>query len=551
MPVDVIQNALNNVPSCSGVYKMYDINNTLVYIGKAKNLYKRLQSYTKDDLTPKTTVLVQVIRSIEFEITQNENQALILEASLIKKHQPKYNILLKDDKSRVYIKLSNHKFPAITKYRGKFERKSRLFGPFGYVQGSKLTVNDTIKSIISYVNKVFKIRSCKDTKFNIHKACGKPCMEFQIKTCSGPCAGMILHADYERSVQDATMFLQGSHSNLQKNIKERINDLAQNQEFAEAGLLKKQLLVIESLKVSSNEVNFSKFDNIDIIVLNNTLDKIEVFGIRNGYALGGNLFDINKQEDKTPEEILEAFLYEYYSMVNLPPKIIFVSHAVNVQNVKMVFKELFSTTADISNPKRGENKTFIDFVSANLEFQSEFQKKQDDEFQKGMEFLKETFGLVCIPNRVEIYDNSHISGVFFTGAFVVASQNGFEKNEYRKFNARIAKGGDDYAMMREVIMRRFSKDSTIKEMPDLLIIDGGLGQFNSVIAVLDELKIKIPVVAIAKGRDRNAGNETFFTRHNTEGFKINNKKALYFIERLRDEAHRFVITSHRKRREKL
>ena len=360
MPVDVIQNALNNVPSCSGVYKMYDINNTLVYIGKAKNLYKRLQSYTKDDLTPKTTVLVQVIRSIEFEITQNENQALILEASLIKKHQPKYNILLKDDKSRVYIKLSNHKFPAITKYRGKFERKSRLFGPFGYVQGSKLTVNDTIKSIISYVNKVFKIRSCKDTKFNIHKACGKPCMEFQIKTCSGPCAGMILHADYERSVQDATMFLQGSHSNLQKNIKERINDLAQNQEFAEAGLLKKQLLVIESLKVSSNEVNFSKFDNIDIIVLNNTLDKIEVFGIRNGYALGGNLFDINKQEDKTPEEILEAFLYEYYSMVNLPPKIIFVSHAVNVQNVKMVFKELFSTTADISNPKRGENKTFID-----------------------------------------------------------------------------------------------------------------------------------------------------------------------------------------------
>ena len=168
-----------------------------------------------------------------------------------------------------------------------------------------------------------------------------------------------------------------------------------------------------------------------------------------------------------------------------------------------------------------------------------------------MDSFREIFSLAYAPNRVEIYDNSHISGVFFTGAFVVASQNGFEKNEYRKFNARIAKGGDDYAMMREVMMRRFNKDSVIAEMPDLLIIDGGLGQFNAVVKVLDELKINIPVVAIAKGRDRNAGNETFFTRQNVDGFKINDKKALYFIERLRDEAHRFVITSHRNRRERL
>ena len=551
MSIEVLKNALPEIPNLSGVYKMRDINATLIYIGKAKNLQKRVQSYTKiNELSPKTRTLVENIASIEFEITPSEKDALILEASLIKKHQPKYNILLKDDKSRQYIKLSHHKFPAIVRYRGKFERKASLFGPFGYIQGSKFSTNDTIKYITTFVNKVFNIRSCKDSKFNIHQSCGKPCMEFQIKTCSGPCAGMISKADYEKSIENAKKFLQGADSEVYKNIKEKITLLAQKENFVEAELLKNQILSIENLKSSSSDVNFTKFENIDVIAIGESLTKVEVFAIRNGYALGGNLFEIHKH-DGTISEILEAFILEYYSKENPPPKKIFTSHEVSTQNLKILFKELFGLTAEITNPKQGEAKVLLDFVLTNLQFQIGIDAKEKNEFAVGMEHIRKAFELDFVPNRVEIYDNSHISGAFFTGAFVVASQKGFEKSQYRKFNAKYSKGGDDYSMMAEVMTRRFASDSLIGNFPDLLVIDGGLGQFHAVTKVLDELGITIPVVSIAKGRNRNAGNETFFTHKNPEGFKLSNKQALYFIEILRDESHRFVITSHRKRRDKI
>ncbi len=530
---------------------MYDINGIIIYIGKAKNLKKRIQSYTKlDDLSPKTYALVKNIASIEVEITPSEKDAIVLEASLIKKHQPKYNILLKDDKSRQYIRLSNHDFPAITRYRGKFERKYSLFGPFGYIQGGKISTNDTIKYIIGFVNKVFKIRSCKDSKFNIHKACGKPCMEFQIKTCSGPCAGMISDNDYLQSVDVAKKFLQGTNTEIYKNIKEKIQKLAFEENFVEAELLKNQILSIERLKSSSAEINFSKFENVDIVAMGANLTKIEVFSIRNGYALGGNLFDLNKH-DGTPSEILEQFLIEYYSRDNPPPQKIFTSHEISIYNIKIIFKELFNVTSNISNPKKGDNKLLLDFVLTNIEFQVTTDAKKSNKFFDGMNLIAKEFDLKTVPNRVEIYDNSHISGAFFTGAFVVASQNGFENDQYRKFNAKYSKGGDDYAMMAEVMTRRFSTKSAIKTLPDLLVIDGGLGQFHAVTKVLDTMNIHIPVVSIAKGANRNAGNETFFTRQRPEGFKIENMQTLYFVEILRDESHRFVITSHRARRNKI
>ena len=287
-----------------------------------------------------------------------------------------------------------------------------------------------------------------------------------------------------------------------------------------------------------------------MIAIGESLTKVEVFAIRNGYALGGNLFEIHKH-DGTTAEILEAFILEYYSRENLPPKKIFTSHKVATQNLKILFKELLAVTAEISNPQQGDSKVLLDFVLTNLQFQIDIDAKQTNAFAVGMEHIRGAFGLDFAPKRVEIYDNSHISGAFFTGAFVVASQKGFEKSQYRKFNAKYSKGGDDYAMMAEVMTRRFASDSSIGNFPDLLVIDGGIGQFHAVTRVLDELGVKIPVVSIAKGRNRNAGNETFFTRKNPDGFKLENKQALYFIEILRDESHRFVITSHRKRRDKI
>ncbi|MDA0617211.1 MAG: GIY-YIG nuclease family protein, partial [Proteobacteria bacterium] len=291
--MDVVLRAVLNSPECSGVYKMYDINHTLIYIGKAKNIKRRLQSYTKADVSIKTAVMLKSVVSIEFEVTQTETQALVLEASLIKKHQPKYNILLKDDKSRVYIKISNHVVPSIGRYRGKFDRKSKLFGPFGYVQGSSLTANETIKIIMDFVSKVFKIRSCKDTKLKVHQSMNKPCLEYQIGTCSAPCAGKISKEDYKNSIAEASKFLNGSYSTIRKNIVEKINTFAKNNQFAEAGFLKNQLTAIDSLKNRNIEVNFDAYENLDVIAINEACTAVEVFTIRNGYALGGNLFELN------------------------------------------------------------------------------------------------------------------------------------------------------------------------------------------------------------------------------------------------------------------
>lgn len=546
--VDVVKLALNSAPNLPGVYKMYDILNILIYVGKAKDIHKRLQSYTRPDISSKTKVLVSLIARVDCEITKTEEQALVLEASLVKTHQPKYNILLKDDKSRTYIKISKHELPAIQKYRGKFDKKSHLFGPFGYIQGSDLTTGQVIKNIMDFTSKVFKIRSCKDTKLKIHQSMQKPCMEYQIGTCSAPCAKKISKEDYQSSVRNAISFLNGNYQEIHSKMKERINKHAQKFEFPEAQNLKNQITAIEKLR-SNSLINFSKYNNLDIVTINSNLDMVEVFSIRNGYALGGNIFDINKQENE--EEALEKFLYQYYNSDNLPPKDIFTSCNVNAKNIKLVFQELFGTVSKVIYPQRGENKDMLDFVLQNLEHQTKNVKNLHNQFAKGMEYLQKIFNLSYMPQRVEIYDNSHISGAFFLGAFVVATQDGFDTSSYRKFNAKFSKGGDDYAMMREVMIRRFGKNIPPNEMPDLLIIDGGLGQFTAVTETLDEMGINIFVVSIAKGRYRNAGNETFFTKENPKGFKISQKEILYFVQTLRDEAHRFAITSHRKRREKI
>lgn len=546
---DVLQNAIQTAPQTSGVYKMYDKSHILIYIGKAKNIKNRLLSYTKEDTSPKTHALVQSIASIEFEITHTERQALILEASLVKQHQPKFNILLKDDKSRLYIKISNHAIPAITTHRGKFDRKSHLFGPFGYIQGSALSASQTIKGIMDFTCKVFKLRSCKDTKLKVHQSMGKPCMEFQIGTCSAPCVGNISNKQYQASVQDAISFLNGGYLSFQRQIKEKIQNHAKNHEFMEAGYLKNQLLAIERLR-SYTDVDFQRHENLDIIAINESLDAVEVFAIRNGYALGGNVFEIYKQEEKQAPQIIEDFVYQYYSKENPPPKTIFTNYEVNATNVKTVLQHLTGVVCVVFNPKKGENKTLVDFVMANLLHQITTQTNDKKLFLHGMELLQKEFELQFTPQRVEVYDNSHTGGTFFIGAFIVVSQGGFEGSQYRKFNAKFTKGGDDYGMMVEVMQRRFGEYSKMTTMPDVILIDGGFGQFNAVQNILTRMNISIPVIAIAKGEDRNAGNETFFTK-NRKNFKISDQSLLYFLQNIRDEAHRFAITTHRKRREKI
>lgn len=546
-----IVETVKNAPKLPGVYKMYNNSDKIIYIGKAKNLRQRLYSYTKtNDLTPKTLVLVKAIAKIEFEITKTEADALILEASLIKSHQPKYNILLKDDKSRLYIKINKGKnYPAISRYRGKFDNKSHLFGPFGYVQGSSLSTHDVIKNLTLFVNKVFGVRSCKDSKFASHKTMGKPCMEYQIKTCSGPCAGMISQEDYLKSVNDAVHFLNGNYSNIELEIKKKIKKFADEERFSEAGALKSQILAIEKLKNASNEINFTIYNNVDIIVIDElTLQKIEVFSIRNGYAVGGNIFEIQNIKQNA-EYLISSFLFQHYSKENLPPKKILVSNLEDIDIHKKALQELFGINIEISCPKKGDGKRVVDFALENLSKQN---KKEDDlrsVFKNGMALVKKQLNLESVPKRIEVYDNSHMAGNFFLGVFIVATEDGFAPKLYRKFNAQKTKDGDDYGMMREVMLRRFTGSLTKKDdMPNLLLIDGGIGQFNVVSSTLKEIGIEIPVCAIAKGRHRNSGNETFFTKEQPNGFKVSDKQTLLFLERIRDEAHRFAITSHRKKR---
>lgn len=546
---DVLKNVIKTAPVQPGVYKMYDKSQIIIYIGKAKNIKNRLTSYTKNE-SPKVLVLVKNIASIEFEITKNEEEALILEASLVKKHQPKFNILLKDDKSRLYIKISNHKVPAISTYRGKFDRKSHLFGPFGYIPGSQIPTNKIIKNIIDFTSKIFKIRSCKDTKFKVHKTMKKPCMEFQIGTCSAPCTDYISSKDYHQTVCDAISFLNGNYLSFQKKIKEKIGICAKNCEFIEANHLKNQLISIEKLRSSSN-VNFQKYENIDIIVMNKSCDKVEVFAIRNGYALGGNIFDIESKKIAEDGEILENFIYQYYSNENPPPQKIFVNLNINVKNVKTVLLHLVNINCDISNPKRGDNKEIVDFVTTNLQYQTQEKIKSDEFFIENFSALQKEFKLSKVPKKIEVYDNSHTSGAFFVGSFIVVTHDGFSSSQYRKFNAKFTKGGDDYGMMEEVMKRRFGNDFVEKnDLPDLILIDGGAGQFNVVQNVLNKIGVDIDVISIAKGEDRNTGNEVFFTK-NMKNIKVLNRKLLYFLQNIRDEAHRFAISTHRKRRERI
>jgi excinuclease ABC subunit C len=484
--------------------------------------------------------MTSLAQRIEIIKTVSEAEALLLECNLIKQTEPRYNILLRDDKSFPYIFISkDHAFGQIMKHRGKKLRKGYYFGPFANTSDVYTTI-DVLK-------KSFLLRSCSDNEF---KSRTKPCLEYQIKRCSAPCVGLIDRPSYDDLISDAKNFLSGKNAKIQEEMAAQMQIHSQNLEYEKARIIRDRIKALSSVQAKYN-LNAIWLENSDVVVLvkENHLACISVSFYRGSYFYGSKFYFLNIEE-QDDAEILSSFITQFYSKQEVPQKLI-LSHSL-AEEEKIISE--FLSASEIMVARQGEKLNLISekIEAAKKELKAKLNSKITDE--KILEKLKEIFHLENIPSRIEIYDNSHLSGTNRIGAFVVADQNGFVKNGYRKFNIRQSEleKTDDTAMMKQVFSRRFKNGLAETIIPDLIIIDGGKGQLSAVREVFEKLGIaeKLNYIAMSKGENRNAGEETFHLK-NGESFTLTKSDpTMFYLQRLRDEAHNYVIGSHRKKRAK-
>jgi excinuclease ABC subunit C len=556
-----IENAVRLAPTSPGVYRMLNAGSDVLYVGKAKNVRKRLASYARANAPLPARILRMIAATVTVEIvsTTTETEALLLEANLIKQLRPRFNVQLRDDKSFPYILISgDHWAPQILKHRGAQTRPGRYFGPFA----SAGAVNRTITAL----QRAFLIRSCTDSFFESRT---RPCLLYQIRRCSGPCTGEIDFPGYTELVREANDFLSGRSHLVKKELAGEMEKASAELEFETAALYRDRLAALSAIQ-SQQGINPRTVEEADVFAIHQEggYSCVEVFFFRTGQNWGNRAYFPRAEKSFTPEEVLASFLAQFYDD-KPPPKLILLSHEIEESAlladalcVKAGYK------VEVSVPKRGEKKELVAHALTNA--REALGRKLADTATQGrmLEGMAATLGLPQAPRRIEVYDNSHIQGTNAVGAMVVAGPDGFIKNQYRKFNIK-SEGltpGDDYAMMREVLERRFKRllkppegdadkvgadDDTFPQWPDLVIIDGGRGQLNAVREIFQNLGLtQVMLMAVAKGPDRDAGRETLFMP-DREAIKLEPRDpVLYFIQRLRDEAHRFVIGSHRKLRKK-
>jgi len=553
MAIEIIKTQLKNIPEKSGVYRFLDDKDHILYIGKAKNLRKRVTSYTNPNaLSSRILRMVNLAVKIEFTQTKNEVEALLLEHNLIKKHLPKFNILLKDDKTFPQILITNHDFPQITKYRGQKDDKGFYFGPFA----SGFDVNKTI----DILRKTFQIRNCPDQEFKKRQ---KPCLEYQIKKCSAPCVAEISKIDYKKSVNNALDFLNGKTLEIQKNLQEKMNFFSQNLEYEKAGNIRDQIKALNSIQYKQN-INLSQGQDYDIIIVKSINEKLIIYisFYRKGQNFGSKPYFFTKKDDQNDIEFLENFIGQFY-LIQKPAKNILINQKISeISNINGFLSQILGSKVNILNPQKGEKFELItdheNIALENLERKISHNLKTKELLVE----VKKLFNLKKIPQRIEVYDNSHTFGTNAIGALITAGVDGFIKSGYRKFNIgklEEIKNKDDTAMLKEVLLRRFDSEKLdknskkynekFKQYPDLIIIDGGIGQLNATHEIFQKLKIKIPFIAMSKGPNRNAGEE-FFHQIGQKSFTVEKTSpVMYYLQRLRDEAHRFAITSHRQKRQ--
>ena len=532
--LEAVKKASKTFPNGSGIYKFMDCNKKVLYVGKAKNLKKRISSYVNDkSQTNRIKLLINLTTNIDFIKTITEVDSFILENNLIKQYKPRFNVRLIDDKSYPYICItSSSEWPRIKKYRGKQNKNEMYFGPYSSVS--------SVDNVIRQIEGAFLLRSCTD---NIFKSRKRPCILYQIKRCSAPCVDYVSKVEYKDLVDNAISFLDGNNSEVKSRLIAQMKYASESQNYEKAAKLRDR---ISALSKISNETysDLNNKENFDVIFLKKkeNLISIHIFFFRSGKNLGNKDFLFEDNLCDETEKIFSQFLYFFYTS-NAPPKEILLN--TKPQDIN-ILKSLLENKVSIKIPLKGKKRMILKMVEENVDASFEKRKKEKFKTNELLNSIKLKFTLKNIPKRIEIYDNSHLSGSNPTGAMVVFENGAFVKNSYRKFNI-VCKNNitnDDYFMMDQVMNRRFKNfDGWKKKLPQLILIDGGLGQLNIVKKILAEKKISnIDVLGIAKGKNRNAGDEKIL-KFDKE-FKLNkNDEVLFFFQRLRDEAHRFAVQS--------
>lgn len=548
--VAAIRNTLKTLPTEPGVYRMLDANEQVLYVGKARALKNRVANYTQVMRLPRRLQrMVAQTRSMTIVVTRSEAEALLLEAQLIKRFRPAYNVLLRDDKSFPFIALDQSTaFPRLSKHRGARRAQTQYFGPFA----SAGSVNTTLNAL----QKVFLLRSCTDS-YMANRT--RPCLLHQIRRCSAPCTGRIDARGYGELVEDARSFLTGRSQQVQKKLGQRMAEAAAAQDYELAAVLRDRLKALTAIQ-GSQAIN-AETDSIDAdviaIAVRDGMACVQIFFIRGGQNWGHRAVFPSHVGDVPEPEILSAFLGQFYADLAPARSILLDREVAEPELVAEALSERAGHKVEIKVPQRGHLRRLVEQAERNARDAIDRRLAESTTQRRNLEALADFLGLPEAPARIEIYDNSHIQGTNALGAMVVATPEGFAKSQYRKFNMKSADlvPGDDFAMMRAMLSRRFARlqaeQPDGEDWPDLLLIDGGKGQVSAVAAALAELEVDdVPFVGVAKGPDRNAGREIFHFPDGSERSLPPNDPLMFFLQRLRDEAHRFAIGAHRSKRSK-
>ena len=550
--VAAIREVLKTLPVRPGVYRMQDARGDVLYVGKARALRNRVTYYTQVARLPKRLQrMVAQTRSMTIVTTRTEAEALLLEAQLIKRFRPAYNVLLRDDKSFPFILLrEDHAFPRVQKHRGARRAKGQYFGPFASAGSVTRTLNA--------LQKLFLLRSCSDSYFENRS---RPCLLFQIKRCSAPCVGRISEADYDELVEDAKNFLSGKSTGVQARLSKQMAAAAEKQDYELAAVYRDRLRALTYIQ-GSQTVHAEGLGDADVFALACKAGTVSIQGffIRGGQNWGHRAFFPAHTSDVPEEEVLSSFLVQFYEDLPPPKRILVDRELSDRELLEEALSERAGRKVVFEVPKRGDRKKLLDQAQRNAVEALDRRLAETTTQGKILRELADTFELPDVPKRIEIYDNSHIMGSNATGAMVVAGPEGFRKNSYRKFNIKRPETnpGDDFAMMREVLERRFARlekddpDRQSGEWPDLLLIDGGKGQLSAVCEVMEDAGVHdVPVVGVAKGPHHGReGREIFHLPGGREITLQPNSALLFYLQRLRDEAHRFAIGTHRAKRAK-
>ncbi|HYI63834.1 MAG TPA: excinuclease ABC subunit UvrC [Allosphingosinicella sp.] len=549
--VAAIRGVCRTLPVRPGVYRMLDARGEVLYVGKARALRNRVSNYTQvSRLTKRLQRMVAQTRSMNIVTTNTEAEALLLEAQLIKRYRPPYNVLLRDDKSFPFILLrEDHAFPRVQKHRGARRAKGQYYGPFASAGSVTRTLNA--------LQKLFLLRSCSDSFFANRS---RPCLLYQIRRCSAPCVGRIDAAGYAELVGDAKDFLGGKSTKVQAKLGGLMSEAAERQDFELAAVYRDRLRALTYIQ-GTQTIHAEGLGDADIFALacKSGAMCIQAFFIRGGNNWGHRSFFPAHTNDVPEEEVLASFLTQFYEEVPPPRQILLDRPLAEADLLCQAFSERAERKVGIRVPMRGDHVKMIRQAKRNAEEALERRLAETSTQASNLRQIAETFELAEPPERIEVYDNSHVMGTNAVGAMIVAGPEGFRKNAYRKFNIKRPETapGDDFAMMREVLSRRFARlekedpDRTKGDWPDLLLIDGGKGQLSAVCEVLEDAGVHdVPVVAISKGPDRNAGREVFHLPNGREVTMPPNAPVLFYLQRLRDEAHRFAIGAHRTKRAK-